>query len=484
MLKIHSFFPFFTFWFTPLLGLFAAGADAIASASSGAEAALAEITGGDTEVVSDDATPADESPDAQPDDQQQAAPGEPEAQQPKGDKGKMPPTLAKHLEGLADKKLAKEIKDIYYEGAQAKRQVAQFRKDFPGGRDEALQYKQTVEELEELGGREALENLRTADQQNEAIDKKFMVGDPTVVDDIISFNPESFKKLMPAILSKFHAMDKDGWNREMSSVILGEIKNSGLQMQLHLMERELKRIDADSFPQEKAELTSLVGGIKKWVEDIEKLATAKPASKSDDVDPRIKEAEQRELQAADREAKAFNTTLVSQWNSFKVAKIEAALKAHLGNKPISDEAKETVIEKTMQRVTQKLEADKTWKPSFTRLWEKGFQSGNANDLIKFCKSRSEALIPDAVKYVYGYLYGNATLGAQPKKDAAKDGKQSVNGNKPNGAAKPAGWVKLAKQPPTQLVDRGIGKTTIAMLYNDQAILRDGRKVYWGEKVPS
>jgi hypothetical protein len=85
--------------------------------------------------------------------------------------------------------------------------------------------------------------------------------------------------------------------------------------------------------------------------------------------------------------------------------------------------------------------------------------------------RGTTLLADATKKVYRTWYGEPKLGSKP---APKVGQQQQ-------VAAPKGWVRVAKAPSPDEID---SRASRGLIYNSQAVLKDGRKIYWGDRVPA
>lgn len=389
--------------------------------------------------------------DAQQDDAQAqddaAAQDDVQADGTKEDNRLLPLKLREALKNLnaVDPKLAKELKSAWF----ISKELGQL-----GGIAEVKKLKET---FDSLGGDEGIKGLQSELKEWSDIDSQFMEGNPALVDSLASIAPDSFGKLMPHFIDKFAGIDPAGYQHQMSRVIAATFQQSGLLNALYLMGQNLNLNNID-------EAKKMLGEVSKWTNGIMTSAKTAPQPKAAQGDPLA--AERKQL--ADREFQIFKSDVVTQWENFKLDKVGKELSGYLGKQNISDERKGIITQNVMQEVARVLNA----KPDFRQKFEKLFTAKDKDGLLKFARSSAEAVIPDAVKKIYTMLYSNP--GAPPKTAAP------ANGVKP--APAPVGWVKVAGTPKPVEVD--YSKTGNDMIFKKQAVLKSGKKVYWGDNAPA
>ncbi len=157
-------------------------------------------------------------------------------------------------------------------------------------------------------------------------------------------------------------------------------------------------------------------------------------------------------------------------DAFSTDKIGKELTALKKNVPES--ARQVFDKQVINAVWVKMREEPNFGPKFRALMANKDHAG----VMKFLKSKSDGYYNDAVDQTHKRLYGTAKLGA-PKPKSGGAPKPGANGALQKPAA---GWVKF--NPPPNLIDR---KATSErdIVFGKKAILTDGRKVYWGDKVP-
>lgn len=363
---------------------------------------------------------------------------------------------------LADTKAAnpegyKQLKGVVF-SEQA------FRQQFPGGPTEAAALKTR---LDEIGGFEAVEELQTEMQDYRGLDQQWLKGDPAFIQKAVATYPEGFKKLMPSMIQTFANVDKEGFNRELSKIMGATFDQAQLQQTIDWTKRLLSRSTDESAK----EALSHLEGISTWIGGIRELANKAPALPQND--PKQQELTQREQTIQQREHQQFIGGLNREYLSYAGGKIASELK-QLAPKGIPESASSKMVEQVTAELRDVLLKDRPFNAKYDNLCNAKDHEG----ALKLLKSKIEArtqrgttLLADATKKVYRTWYGEPKLGTKP---AAKPGQQPQ-------AAAPKGWVRVGKAPTPDEVD---SRASRGLLYNSQAVLKDGRKIYWGDKVPA
>jgi hypothetical protein len=362
----------------------------------------------------------------------------------------MPPKLRSLLKELQakDPKLAKELKGSYFTAKS-------FQTVFPSPKEAA----KAKEVIESLGGAEGIQSLERERAEWTNVDSQLASGDPQLIENIAKDNPEGFAKLAPAVIERFHQADPEGYNRVMAGVFHNTFQSRGglvdalasLKQNLHLGKTE--------------DATALIGEIEKWVNGFEKLATSMPTVKKQDPERVKLEREKAEWQK--QKLTNFNQSVAGQYNTFKKDAITKQLDGYLKGRKIDADTYSVLEANIMAEVGKVLDQDKDFKTQLSKLQKTLDQDG----ISKLLKSRTERVLPDAVKKVYGVF--SRVGGGAPQK-AATTKPNAAGAKPPVPAAK--GFIKVNKMPPVDQVDHRV--TTYEMKMNNQAILKNGRKVSW------
>lgn len=495
MFKFQGLFSFLNFWLWPIFGMFVTGASALGGAAGETAGAIidgAGDEGGDSgEGEGDGAgTGAGEGTGSgEGEGGAAAAQGKEGAQG--GDKAadgrKMPAALRSHIAelkaaGKAD--VAKEIQDAYWGYRTLNKQITEH---FPGGIKEAVELKQ---QLEEVGGLESFQELQGEVDEWRSVDQMLENGDASVVKSMFSDFPDGMKQLMPAALDNWADVDSDGYDRHMAGVAYSTLNTSGIPNGLQLAQAMLEQYDLDKNPSIKRALT-LVMQSHAWIEKLGKFASEKPAAAAGGK-PSAKEAQltAREQRAAATERAQTISAISTNFQSFTAPKFESHLKDLFANKAIPPNVnKQEVYKRAIVNVFGVLGAGgnsaKGIKSQFEKKYDAYLDNGDKQGALKFLQSRAEPLLADAVQKAYKWYYGTPTLGSKKKgaegdKGAAGAGKNDGKGG--DGSNAGGGFELIGYDPKPESIDRA--KTTRAMIFKNQAILKSGKKVTWKQGAPA
>jgi hypothetical protein len=178
--------------------------------------------------------------------------------------------------------------------------------------------------------------------------------------------------------------------------------------------------------------------------------------------------EQREQELNQRESEQFFNSVGGQAAGFQRGEIAKELKQLTGNKALSQDGMRIINREVMGEIMERLQKD----PGFTAKYDRYCDARDTQGALKFLNTRAAQLLPELVKKAYRGIYGQAKLGTKP---ASKPGEKTA-------AAAPKGWVKLAAPPNGDSIDRD--RTDRGMIFKSQAVLTDGRKVFWGDSAPA
>lgn len=381
----------------------------------------------------------------------------------------VPAEVKAHLQEIskANPKLGNLLQNAVYTSQS-------FVKQFPQGIKEAVALKKVVDDA---GGPEEIQNIRQTYQnlqdEQEDLDNKARTGDISVLDNLIEISGDGFGKLMPTAIDKWAAADPAGYSHVIGKVMVNALSEGGVIANLNMAVQMLGLENGVGIPQGIKALQAVAD----WVNKVGQTAKTPPAKAA--VDPQIAE-QQRKIDSDKTEI--FNSKFVTQFQPWRDSQIRAqlTLTAPKG-KTFSDYQVKALGDNVIEEMKSILLADSDYNKNINRL----YAARDLDAMVQFSRSRTQKLLPEVVKKVYKQLFSDpaaTTKKVVPTKVAPKVGADG----KPIAAAAPPvkGWVKVAadKAPHPDLIDNG--KTDFQMKYNRQAILKDGRKVYWGSKVPA
>ena len=132
----------------------------------------------------------------------------------------------------------KELNDIYWGYKNLKGEIA---KSFPGGLKEAVALKQ---ELESVGGKEALQGLNEEVSEYRQFDDAWMSGDPRFLERAIETGgKEGFTKLAPHLTGKWAEVDPAGYDKYFAGAMYNTLRESDIPTDLRLAIATLSQFD-------------------------------------------------------------------------------------------------------------------------------------------------------------------------------------------------------------------------------------------------
>lgn len=382
-----------------------------------------------------------------------AADGKPEQL----DGRKLPQKVRETLEALkaTDPKAHTWLKDILFADRA-------FRQEFPGGIAEA---KKAKEELATIKADfpDGFDSVKQEIAEWQGIDQAWNNSDPKVIDIWHDSNPQAFAKLMPTAMNKFAQSSPEAYQKHMASVMVSTFQSAGLNHNLSFLNRLIAAGDKEGA-------TQLLKEVTDWIGQIDGIA------KQEIKAPETKQPDGRQQELDERESKIFANETAGQVNPYRHTLIRKEATQYLPKGTELDEETFEAIDAQVQRNMDKL---LTSDPTFIKTFSQYAEAKDATGLVAFMKQKLQDLMPSqpgkpgpvekAVKLFF--------RGATPKpKPAPQNGK-------PAPAAQPvAGWEKVAKAPSDRDID--YKKSPWEMRYDKQAILTNGKKVYWGDKIPA
>lgn len=450
---IHRLIHFFTFGATMF---FAAGAVADVSV---AETVPIGVTDGADNPDAPEADTTTDGSDTQTDDTK-AAPedGTQPDKQLAQDSKLLPADVRNHIAKLreaakTDHTQAKVADQI--QGAFTKQ--ANFYKEFPQGMKEAREYKQLVTEL---GGKEGLQTFEQEKAEWREIDERYLAADPKFVEDMATVNPDSFAKILPYADAQWVKVDPAGRDHHMAGVMMDTLAGMQITTDLYLAKQMLTA----GNPQEAAKFLEKVD---KSIQNLNKIATTAPAKR---VETKTG-PDDKETQFQQKETQLFEKEVGLDVEPRCETLMQKELKPFLKGVEMTERNQKVFKREVMQELRNLADKDQNFKTNFLRL----HQAKDKDGLARLTISKYQEHMASVVKKVYGELFRSPTLGAQKK--------APVN-EKP--APVVQGWAKVATRPnPQDILRTRFGKdgTTDEMISRGGAVLKSGKKVFWGAAPP-
>jgi len=340
-----------------------------------------------------------------------------------------------------------------------------FLREVPGGLKEIRALKQTIEDA---GGSEEIKNLQGIHKelvnQQENLDNMARTGNPMVLDNLIEIAGDGFSKLMPTAMDKWQASDPEGYQYELSKLMVTALKEGGVVSDLNMAFSMLKL----NTPEALKEGIDSLKRIADWVNGIG--TTAKKVPEKPQVDPKIAEAQKN---IDNQKAQLFNNEFSSEFGGWRNRQIVTEVGKVANGRQLTEYQMETLGERVVNDIKNILTSDEDYMKNLRRLYD----ARDKGELLRYARTRTAKLLPEAVKKAYRSLFSNPVA----KKKAAT---ATTTATTTTVATPVKGWQKVdpSKAPTPDQIDSK--KTPFEMKFKKQAILTSGQKVYWGTHVPS
>ena len=374
----------------------------------------------------------------------------------------VPQNVKAHIQELSktDKTLSNLLQNAVYTSQT-------MLKEFPGGLKEAQALKSSIEEF---GGLEEIRSLSETHNQfveeQESLDNQAREGNPEVLTNLVNIaGKEGFGKLMVPAIDMWAQSDPAAYSHVMSRVIVNTMRESGVVAEINTAFKMLSL----NNPEATKEAIESLKRVATWANDINKVATIPPEKPA--VDPKIQEQQQS---IDNQKVELFNKEFSNSFGSWRNRQIQEQVKAHTNGRVFTDYQMKTLGQNIVQEVQDILTSD----PEYMKSLNKIYATRDMAELQKFTRARTSRLLPEATKKAYRALFsdpGKKTTAKPGTKTTAKPGTAPVIPIK--------GWrkVEVSKAPTPDQIDSA--KTPFEMKFRQQAILKDGTKVYWGKHIP-
>lgn len=342
-------------------------------------------------------------------------------------------------------------------------------KEFPGGLAEAKKFKETVASIERdfPGG---IDSVKSELSEYRGLDQAYDAGDPQVLDIWVKANPDAFKKLAPLAMNRLGQEDPGAYQRWGASLITSTLTGAGIGHSLAFLNRMIASGDREGATQTLKQITD-------WMASIDQLAKSKPEPKQS-ANP---ELERREAAVKEQEDRVWSQQTAGPINAHRSSLIRSEAKQYLPKGVALDEETADVIDAEVIRRTDKLlmaDAD------FVQKFQAYTEAKDARGLQAYMKQKLEEVLKSKPGKP-GPIENATRLFFRGTQQAPKPGQKAKPGQgQQRAAAAPQGWTKVApdKAPAAHEIDRT--QTDFAMQMKKQAILKNGKKLYWGEQAPA
>ena len=444
---------------TRFLGLFFASAPGVSAGGEGgvSDGGAPPAGGGGGESIPDagevDSGVPDESvPDGE-------APPEGESIEPAPTAGKTAP-LAQKLNKLAkEHPEIPELQALYKEIRGESWTLNTYRETFatPQEAQEARNF------LDEIGGREGYEDAKSSLAEQDEINGKYYSRDAgqqrEYIRHVIQNDRAAFSSAAPVFLDEYHASFPQEYNRVMSGVVAntlaGGFNRQGVQNMLAQAKAQMAANPAQSG--------QIIDQVLGWMNSFAEVANSKP-----EVDP-DREALDREkqewsTQKQKEESERFEASYRESSGSQAVESTHSQFSELLGDsfKKLDSDVKETITRDVFRRINAEAVKDADYMRQIkSAIGRKDQNAATRRFLTKF-----KQLLPVAAKKTL------KVFNIQKTAPTARPGATPRTATPPA----PQGFIQVGKAPGPFEVDRS--RTTDSMIMNNQAVLKNGKKVRW------
>ncbi len=336
------------------------------------------------------------------------------------------------------------------------------------------------EQIDILGGPEAIGRLRDLETSVETIDKMVDTGDPQVIKDMFSESPEGMKKLVPEALETLKTLDAQAYAATLTPHLVAAVAASGLGEWIGSAQQLIDQAYAAKDPEharfymEKA--FQQVTGVANWLKGLEKQGTGNSeqgrgngaggnaaAGRSASAGPEGGRA--AAPAAASPELSAQVQRQLVPWAK---TQIETALKPLLGATKLDAAKMNDMISLTAAEIDRRLTADSSFQTNL-QAWQK---TGKLDRIVKQSQSGISSVLAASARAVWE-RHGTKAASASAKAPA----RQAAGG-----AAKPAAGaagktaILVGRKPADG--DFAANQDMIDVIMKQQGRLKDGRLVRW------
>lgn len=336
--------------------------------------------------------------------------------------------------------------------------AATLRKEFPDGIREAVALKQ---ELEEIGGMEAVGTMRGELDVWKGLDADWTGRKPQFATEMAESNPDAFAFHAPHMMSKFAEVDNAGFTHEVSKVIAADMATAEIPMALKLMRREIE--DPDNAGKVKAGMNGIVeiyNTMSNYLARVTKFATEKPAVKEGAKSAANSDVDTREQALTVRE---FST----ERNAVKESITKAEFAKNLGTRKLASDKISTIQELYESALNRAVQATPKHKETVDRYVAAKDRAGY--------RKYMDGVIRKAAPGAMNAAFRRAGVGDKPGPKKVEV-KPTATGTP---AAQTTGFTRVGTKPSNNDVDWGATNRIQGKKPGDgRYILKSGEKQLW------
>ncbi len=336
------------------------------------------------------------------------------------------------------------------------------------------------EQIDILGGPEAIGRLRDLETSVETIDKMVDTGDPQVIKDMFSESPEGMKKLVPEALETLKNLDAQAYAATLTPHLVAAVAASGLGEWIGSAQQLIDQAYAAKDPEharfymEKA--FQQVTGVANWLKGLEKQGTGNSeqgrgngaggnaaAGRSASAGPEGGRA--AAPAAASPELSAQVQRQLVPWAK---TQIETALKPLLGATKLDAAKMNDMISLTAAEIDRRLTADSSFQTNL-QAWQK---TGKLDRIVKQSQSGISSVLAASARAVWE-RHGTKAASASAKAPARQAAGGAV---KPAAGAAGKTAILVGRKPADG--DFAANQDMIDVIMKQQGRLKEGRLVRW------
>lgn len=328
------------------------------------------------------------------------------------------------------------------------------------------------EQVDILGGPEAVGRLRDLETSVESIDSMVDAGDPQVIKDMFAESPEGMKKLVPAALDQLRTLDAQAYAAALTPHLAQAVEASGLgdfvTSARELIDQAYQAKDPEHarFYMEKAfqQVTAVAG----WLKNLSKLPKngAEPRDTGAPAAPSGREGGRAPVPAP--ASPELTAQVQGQLVPWAKTEIEKALKPLLGATKLDAAKMNDMVSLTAAEIDRRLSAD----PEFSKNLQAWQRTGKLERIVKQAQAGIGSVVAASARAVWD------RHGTKPAAGAVRP--------PTGGAVKPAaGAAKPAAGKPAILVSRkpadgefAPGQNMMDVIIRQQGVRKDGVLVRW------
>lgn len=386
--------------------------------------------------------------------------------------GKMPKELKDLLKANeANPKLCKLLKDQYFTNAKLMKmgKVGDIQRlteaaTTAGGVEKLLEIHQKFSEIGgEVGFQEMQDNLKAWQD----VDQKWQNDPAALAEHLADADAGAFDAFVPTALNKYAQTNGAAYDHMMSGIMYQTLIQNGAWNNFNLLKQALATGNVEGAKQALAAIEGPLSGIR---------ASAEKAPPVKQVDPKVKEYQQREQTQNQERTQRNQDDILTKNTAWMSPRVNTELSSILKG------AEKKLSAKTLAGIEQDTKQE-IWDTYLAK--DAGFQKqrqallarGDVEGSVRLYKQATEKHWATTVRKqakAWGVVIPSKK---QVQSDAAKAAQQNKGNTAAKGAAKgqtEQGWKRTTKYPKPEDVDRS--KTSYEMRAKDQFVLKTGEKV--------